>query len=244
MARAAHDLGPSHAPSKAFREKILVPWWQFTIASGVGELVGLSITAIAALSTTSLVTAPRSRAAVVASIAVMALAGAAEGAALGYAQSRVLRRLVPGVSPAAWTLATTAGGMIAWLFGIAMIWYSPPTPYLPVFSSAIALVAMAGATLGAIMGVFQWIVLRRHLEASGTWIVGSAFAWAAGLVVATLGASIPSESTSKIVVLAIASIIGLLTGLVVGAINGGTLLRILYRPHGSEATIYDRRWRR
>jgi hypothetical protein len=243
MAHVAHGFGPARSPSPAWREKIWSPWWRFTIASGIGELVGLTITAIAALSTSALLGTPRSTGAVGVAILVMSLAGAAEGAALGYAQSRVLRRLVPTMSAGAWTLATSAGGVIAWIFGVSMIWFSPPTPYLPVFTSVLALVAMAGATLGAIMGAIQWLVLRRHLEAAGGWIVGNMFAWGAGLVVAMLGASIPSERTPIAVVLFVGSVTGLATGLLVGAISGGALLRVLYRPRESESTAYDRRWR-
>ena len=70
-----------------------------------------------------------------------------------------------------WTLATMAGVAIghvlanfAW-FGLSGRWLFPLVPY-------------GGATLGVPVGVLQWLILRRRVPRSGSWILASGAGWA------------------------------------------------------------------
>jgi hypothetical protein len=57
-----------------------------------------------------------------------------------------------------WVMATTLG----WLLGAAIL------PKVAPFS------------VGLLIGVLQWVVLRRYLRQAGWWILASALGWAAG----------------------------------------------------------------
>ena len=47
------------------------------------------------------------------------IAGAGEGAVLGYAQTRALRHDLPVLEPSAWVRATAAAGALGWAVGLA-----------------------------------------------------------------------------------------------------------------------------
>ena len=70
-----------------------------------------------------------------------------------------------------WTLATITGlavghvlADLAW-FGLSGRWLFPLVPY-------------GGATLGIPVGVLQWLILRRRVPRSGSWMIGTAAGWA------------------------------------------------------------------
>jgi len=115
----------------------------------------------------------------------------AVGAVIGIAQWLVLR---PQVHQAGWwILASTIG----WAMGTAVVMVVfPPEPGV-----------LAGALLGAMIGLAQWFVLRRWVRQAGWWPITSMLGWTIGLT-GIMGAS--------------------LTGAVVGAVTA-TALELLFR---------------
>lgn len=103
-------------------------------------------------------------------VAVPALlvAGALQGAALGLGQAAVLRSAVPGLPRLRWVGATAAGAAVAYLLGL-----------LPSLLSPWALAGLGALPLT--IGFLQWLVLRRLVARSSSWIAVTAMAWTAGL---------------------------------------------------------------
>lgn len=87
------------------------------------------------------------------------------GVGIGVMQWWMLRTLFPQASW--WMLASTLGGAVGW--GIAII----------LVPSELGI--LAGAIVGAGIGVAQWLVLRRWVYQAGWWIPLSALGWALGL---------------------------------------------------------------
>jgi hypothetical protein len=86
-------------------------WRRWFTATTLGELVGFLIPV-------GVVSAGADELAGPLRFLLVVLAGAGEGAVLGWAQSRVLRPLLPGLSTRAWTARTAAAAALAWTIGM------------------------------------------------------------------------------------------------------------------------------
>jgi hypothetical protein len=158
------------------------------------------------------------------------VAATVEGAAVGLAQWWVLRRYLPALTWRAWVLATMLGAIAAWVIGMMM-----GTAGGDLFDSgeyAVALVigVALGPVVGALLGLFQWIALRRHVQHAGWWVPANAAAWTAGMALIFVATSIVQEDTPVAVVAATWAVSGTLAGVVVAAIHGLVLVRLL-RTH-------------
>jgi hypothetical protein len=161
-----------------------------------------------------------------ASVPLAVAAGAGEGTILGFAQSRVLRRELPGFVPHDWVAATAAAAMLAWAVGMSLGVYAGS---LPTALLVAGLIVAPLVLLGSI-GVAQWAVLRRYVAGAWRWIPANALAWLLGLVVPFAGMSLVDEGDPAGLVLAVGIASGLGMGLVVAAVTGRALVRLLGRP--------------
>lgn len=162
------------------------------------------------------------------------LTGAVEGAVLGLGQGVVLRAAVPGLPVRRWVAATTAGAVLAYVLGML-----PATAYGAAASWPPAALAVVGGLLGALLlgsiGTAQWLVLRRHVPGSASWIATTALGWACGLA-AFLVICTPLWRPGQSPALTVA--VGVLGGLVMAAtmavITGVGLVRLLARIPGHD----------
>lgn len=115
-------------------------------------------------------------------VPVFVVAGAAEGAVLGWAQARVLAREIPALSVRRWIIGTSLAAAVAWLIGQSAGESGEVIARWPV-PAVVAAAAVAGPLLLGAIGFAQWLELRRHLRRSAWWIAGSAAAWLVGLAV-------------------------------------------------------------
>jgi hypothetical protein len=190
-------------------------------ATTLGELAGFTIpalvgTAVAAAGVESLAAA-----------GLLVLAGTGEGAVLGWAQSRALRRDLPGLSTAEWIRATAAGAALAWAIGMT------PSTFFEVLRTLpppllVVLGVLAGLALLSTIGVTQWLVLRCHVEGAGVWVAANVLGWLAGLVVVfvAIGAA---PAGSPVLIVAFSVLGGLGMGLTVALVTGAFLVRLLER---------------
>jgi hypothetical protein len=121
------------------------------------------------------------------------LAGAVEGAGLGYVRGVVLARRLPGfpVRPFLWSLIGI--GMAGWAIGMIPSTFlatesGPDGPAEPALVTLLAVAALSGAAGGLLIGLVEWLVLRRVAAGLVAWVVWSTLAWSAAFVVIFAGA--------------------------------------------------------
>jgi hypothetical protein len=117
--------------------------------------------------------------------------------------SQTIERVPPRGLFFPWILATMAGYICGMLSGIMLSQFLPNTfvRYSPSndIVTAISLVG-SGALFGGILGLAQWLVLKRYLSHIGSWIPATAIGWGIiGLAVLSLEMSAPADAYSGIV---------------------------------------------
>lgn len=147
----------------------------------VAEFVGFSVPATVGVLTVS--------ATPVLAFPALVVAGAAEGALLGWGQATVLRRALPDLSRPRWVFATAGAAAFAYVLGLAPSTWASAITRLPL-AATIVLSAALGCALLASIGTAQWLMLRSHVTRAVRWIPITACAWLAGLAV-FLGFAMP-----------------------------------------------------
>lgn len=202
-------------PARRERRRL---WRRWTGVVTLGESVGFLAPVAAGV-------ASESQRATTGAAAVL-LAGAVEGAVLGWAQHRVLRQVLPGIRAARWVALTAGAAVVAYLLGFLLA-------YLGGIGSALAIAAMVvvGALLLATIGAAQQVELRHHVPDSGRWVRWTVLAWLLGL--ATFFAVAPPlwhAGQPAGVAIAIGAVAGVAMAFVQAAVTGVGLLRLLAAP--------------
>lgn len=211
----------------------LALWGRWVVANAVGELLGLGVVAVVGFGLARRMGEPQGVLPVVGFAFSMVALGGYEGAAVGYAQWRVLRRPLGELTARSWVGATVAGALAAWLLGMLpstiMSLIAEPGGPPPEMAGALAalLAALLGAVAGVVLALFQWWVLRRFVHRAGWWLAANALAWACGmpLVFAAAGA-VPEGAAPGLVMAAILLTLAA-AGAVVGAVHGVALVVLL-----------------
>jgi hypothetical protein len=208
-------------------------WFQWILANAVGETVGLGGTLVIG---GLLLLNAQTTMGVVPAAALAVLAGTfIEGTVVGTAQWLVLHRQIKSIRWRVWVLATAIGAFVAWTLGMI------PSTFMFAGSDSggaasthmsdlviYALAAVMGFVLGAILGVPQWLVLRRHLPRAGWWVLANALAWMVGMVIVFVGTNfIPPEGITLNVAFVLLLFL-LIAGAAVGAIHGLVLVWLLH----------------
>jgi len=93
------------------------------------------------------------------------------GTVVGITQWLVLRREIGRAGW--WILATAVGWTLGWAVVMAGV-IVPPQPDL-------AGSMLAGAIIGLIVGLSQWLVLRLAVDQAGWWVLASTIGWAVAM---------------------------------------------------------------
>ena len=198
-------------------------WRRWTVTVTAGETLAFVTPAAAGA---LLVAADASWALVV---PVTLLAGAAEGATLGFAQALVVRRVLPGVGTRAWIGATAAGAVAAWAIGLVPFLAGDALGALPV-AAQVVLVVVLGAALVSSIGLLQWRVLRLQVPRAGRWIPATALAWLLGLTAFMVVATpLWHEGQAPIAVVAIGVGAAAAMAVTVAAVSGAALVALTQR---------------
>jgi hypothetical protein len=219
-------------------------WIQWVLANAWGEAAGLGAAGLVGVAIVALMGEnPGAVLTVLASLVLIA-AGTFEGAVVGFAQWRVLRKPLASIARTDWILATALGAFIAWSLGmlpstIMSLFASPDSAggadnTMAQISDAMQLMLAAGlgAILGPILALVQYRVLRAHLKRSGWWIPANAVAWMLGMPMIFIAAGGIAGSGVEPVVVALAGIVtAAVAGAIVGAVHGLALVWLLNRQH-------------
>ncbi len=167
-------------------------WWVLATAFGWGVAVAVGLAVVGAVGLALAVVLGRAvgvsgfLAAAVGLLVGEVMGWAVPDAMIGTMQWLVLRRQVPRAGW--WVLATAFGwfvGVPVGLTGVGAV--GQPR------AEAIGLLVMwplGGAVAGAVLGVMQWLVLRRRVPRAGWWVLASAVGGAVALAVVGAGAII------------------------------------------------------
>jgi Ca2+-transporting ATPase len=201
---------------------------RWTAAFLAGELVGFAPPALTG-ATLAAVGAPD-----VALVLALTLAGAGEGAVIGYAQARVLATYAPAVDGRRWISATAAAAACAWFVGMgggALLGsrVAPAALLVPLLVPA-----WAGALAG--MGYAQWLVLRRAVPRSARWVPVTASAWLAGVMIPVVALSVVPNGLPSWVHAVVGVAAAVAMGLTVGTLTGRTLAALV-APVASVAPV-------
>lgn len=197
------------------------------LANGVGETLGLGLGALLAIPLASWLEQGLPTVLVVPAAATgFALA---EGTAVGVAQYRTLARLAPSVGLLRWWLATVMGGWLAWAgvsaaFATMQAGDSAPQAEPPLLLQMAAMSA-AGLVAGPVLGLPQALALHRVQPRPWAWVWANALAWAAGMPLVQLAAGGVPLTGAWLVLAGVVTLF--LTGVVVGAVHGPVLYRLL-----------------
>jgi hypothetical protein len=196
-------------------------WTRWVLWTAAAEVAGFAAPAVAGVAT-----ADRAGAA---QYVPLVAAGAVEGAALGAGQAHVLREVLPGLRVRAFVVATSVAAAVAYAVAMLPAAWHPAFAGLPV-PVLLLLAVLGGGVLLASIGTGQWLVLREVVPRSASWVLTTALAWLAGLVV-FLGVAMPwwHEGQSAAATVAVGLVAAALMAFTAAAVTGTALLRLLVR---------------
>ena len=103
-----------------------------------------------------------------------------------------------------------------------------------------SLAALLGLVTGPVLGVAQWVVLRRVVRRAQHWLWANAAAWGLGMPLIFLGMDLVPWGGSPPVIIAAIYVVCAATGAAVGAVHGLVLMRLLSARAGLLDTRKDR----
>jgi NAD(P)-dependent dehydrogenase (short-subunit alcohol dehydrogenase family) len=167
-------------------------------------------------------------------LGLMVLAGICEGLVLGLLQWLVLRAWFPSLRAHSWLLATATVAGAGWLLGMLPSTVSSPSTsgaalQEPPLWLTLGFASLFGAAAGALFGLAQWLVLRRHAYDARAWISANSAGWALGLPWSYLAGSSADVGRSLPLAVLWGVAGGALMGLSVALFTGRALLRIAPR---------------
>jgi len=152
-------------------------------------------------------------------LAIIVLAGLVEGAALGALQGWWVARRFPGVSRMSWLVITIAVAGLGWAAASLPGLGASSTGGEPALALVVLGALALGALMGALLGVAQALVLRKHVRHPWRWVSISALAWAPAMGIIFTGAMLPDASWSTPAVVVLGSATGLIAGSVIGGVS-------------------------
>jgi hypothetical protein len=160
------------------------------------------------------------------------LLGALIAITAGMLQWLVLRRYVRWANQ--WWLVTSigwiAGGVLASYAAFAVLGARPST---------LSFTAVTAPANAAVVGTFQWLILRRHVRRAGWWVLASIAAWAigerlglyAGFYVALYAGAAVGGLGQDLTVMVFAASFAAVVGALASSMTGIVLVWLLRHPH-------------
>lgn len=211
-------------------------WLRWVVANALGEMFGLGLTfAVGAVILSSL-GSEQNILVILLSFLVAVASGAIEATLVGLAQWWAMKPWFPMVTRKSWWLATLVGALVAYVLG-----YMPSTlmslgeqasqAQVPAAEPAqwqvLIMAAGLGAVGGAVLSFAQWRVLRNKVGHASRWIPANMLAWLVGMPLIFWGIDTAQKLGGLIWLVLFMGGVLLTTGLVVGAIHGAFLVRLV-----------------
>lgn len=179
-------------------------WFGWTIATALGMIIGyLPLALVAGSLDLGL---------------VRVLVPILSGFLLGIAQWLVLRAYV--VSSQDWIINHSGGWVVGYALGLTVVQLLSKTP----FGTLLGFIAF-----GAIVGLFQWPVLRREVPHLFPWLLANILGWTLGAYLSQLAAGLLFQNSLPTTLSSVLVSVGI-TGFVAGAIIAIALIWIVRQP--------------
>jgi uncharacterized integral membrane protein len=204
---------------------------RWIVNCGIGELAGIGMAGSVAVALNHWLGEPQSVTQKSVVLISMLFAGALEGTSIAWFQWRVLRLLFPQMKFTPWWKWTVLIAVTGWGIGtVPSLFLSGSTSSAagPPFILIAVTAVLGGAIAGALFGLFQSFVLKKHTSQWQWWIAANAVAWPAAMLIIFTGATWPSASTPVPVIVLSAFVSGCLAGLSIGAITGWFLFQKIF----------------
>jgi hypothetical protein len=208
------------------------PYAEWVLACTLAETLGMTAAASAAVAGRSLGTA--------AALALVVAGGLVEGLALGWAQARVLGRLVPALHRRRYLLATLLVAGLGWAGASAPAAFAGDSDGTePALGVVVLGAAGLGLVMGGVLGAAQAVALRGAVRHPWRWVGASAVAWPPTMAVIFLGATMPSASWPAWSVLLLGPVTGVAAGGALGLVSGRFLPALTVRGLDEVPTSTD-----
>ncbi len=205
---------------------------QWVLYCGGGELLGIAAASSLAVGHNYFLAEPQSFWGYSVNWLVMILAGAIEGAILGFLQWKILVKRFRQLSMLAWLRNTMSITMLGWGIGMLPSFFfngnaeAGEVANEPALWLLLLAAALMGLVLGSLFGLFQYWVLRAHTAEAKGWILANALGWMLAMVWIFLAASLPDAHTPIPLIIGMGAAGGILAGTSVGLITGLFLMRM------------------
>lgn len=175
-----------------------------------------------------------------------AIAGAIQGTITGFMQWNVLSIKYKTIKSFDWVLYTAGGTIFIWMLGMSMGFIFAlnredfPFLELPATIENILIVSfISGQIFGCLLGLFQWLVLRKHTVKSTVWIRANGLAWSIAMTI-IFGVPLMLDDTAIGTwgLIISGAVSGLAGGLAVGLFTGLFLKKI--SPLKNKYTLWER----
>jgi hypothetical protein len=198
------------------------PLWRWALWLAAAEALGMTAASAAAKAGQALVGEPSGVGEIALVLGLSTLAGLVEGAAVAVAASAALRPLVPDLPARRWARVTTLVAAAGWAGGSlpGALASSQGRGGTPPVLLLLAGAAGIGASMGAILGAAQALVLRQHVPHPWRWVAASTLAWPPAMIIIFAGASAPSSDWPAVPVVALGTLTGAVAGSVLGLLLG------------------------
>jgi magnesium-transporting ATPase (P-type) len=219
-------------------------WQRWTGANALGEMLGLGLTFAIIGWFFSSQTNSGTTVGILLAFAVAVLSGAVEATFVGLAQWWAMHPWFPAISRFSWWLATLIGALIAYVLGYlpstlmdmgASASQSTAAPIEPPQWVILLLAAGMGAVGGAVLSFAQWLVLRGKVKRARLWIPANMLAWTFGMPVIFWGIDLAFKMTTVWQSVVLMAGILFLAGGIVGAIEGGFLIKMTEDPSPADS---------
>ncbi len=207
-------------------------WGRWTAANTLSEAVGLGGTFALIGLLTPLVEGQQAGGILLAFLISVA-SGVVEATVVGLAQWWAMHPWFQDIRAIDWWRGTLYGALIAYVLGylpstlmqVAETSTGAPAAEPPQWMTLLLATGL-GIAAGAVLSLFQWLVLRRVSGRAGLWIPANMLAWACGMPLIFLAVDIAFRMPALWQSLLVMTLALLAAGAVVGAIHGRFLVVI------------------
>ncbi len=207
---------------------------QWILHCAIGEMLGIAVAAVIAWFIWHWTSEHISLTSRLITLGGMIVAGGLEGAILGYMQWRILKKKLHALPARQWVAVTSIVAMLSWTIGMipSFLMEEKAAQNVPFQENpllALLAIAVMVLVLGALFGLFQFLVLRLYMERALLWVLANSLGWMLAMVWIFIAATLPDENTAVAIVVVYGIAGGIFSGLTLGRITGLFLIPMLQK---------------